>query len=130
MFLDYVIYYVCMFQDDLKSCSNVTFLYLQNNILQTIHNLNGFKQLTNLYLQRNKIVKIENLSCLPNLRKLYLGYNEIAVIEGLENLLFLRELHVEYQNLPLGETVYFDPRSVYSLSVSVDFLDPRLSTLL
>lgn len=56
-----------------------------------------------------------------NLKKLYLGYNEIGVIEGLEQLKVLREIHVEYQNLPLGESIYFDPRSVASLAVSIQF---------
>jgi hypothetical protein len=39
------------------------------------------------------------------------------VIEGLEKLEQLQELHVEHQNLPAGEQLLFDPRSLQSIAV-------------
>ncbi|ETE70514.1 Protein phosphatase 1 regulatory subunit 42, partial [Ophiophagus hannah] len=53
----------------------------------------------------------------------YLGGNCITVVEGLESLQELRELHVESQQLPLGEKLLFDPRSLHSLSKSLSVLN-------
>ena len=48
----------------------------------------------------------------------YLGQNQIMVVEGLERNKNLTELHIEYQELPEGEKLLFDPRTIESLSVS------------
>lgn len=48
----------------------------------------------------------------------YLGSNAISVVEGLENVENLAELHIENQNLPPGESLLFDPRTIEALSVS------------
>ena len=50
----------------------------------------------------------------------YIGGNSIVVVEGLENLCQLQELHIENQNLPSGEKLLFDPRSVQAVAVSVN----------
>lgn len=84
-----------------------------------IENLNFGQNLTHLYLQHNGIKKLENLECLVNLQRLYLGHNAIRVIEGLENSKRLVELHAEKQELPLGEALCFDPRTVHRLSVKL-----------
>lgn len=60
-------------------------------------------------------VKLMSFSFYPLPR--YLGGNHITVVEGLETLEELRELHVESQQLPLGEKLLFDPRSLHSLAV-------------
>ena len=52
----------------------------------------------------------------------YLGSNSITVIEGLENLESLRELHIEKQDLPPGEKLLFEPRSLQALSVSIKLI--------
>jgi protein phosphatase 1 regulatory subunit 42 len=49
----------------------------------------------------------------------YLGWNCITVIEGLDKLRNLEELHIQNQQLPQGETIHFDPRSMEGLSVSL-----------
>lgn len=82
--------------------------------------MENFPNLIHLYLQRNLLTKIENLDVLIHLKKLYLGYNQILVLEGLENLTNITEIHIENQNLPLGETLYFEPRTVQNLAVSTD----------
>lgn len=64
------------------------------------------------------IAKIENLESLENLQKLYLGHNNIVVVEGLENLRQLRELYIESQRIPPGESLCFEPRSAFTLSVN------------
>lgn len=94
----------------------MTVLYLFNNEIAKIENLDNLKNLTCLYLQMNKINKIENLHKLVKLKKLYLGNNEISVVEGLENLR-LEELHIEKQNLRSGDSLCFDPRSINDISV-------------
>ncbi|PSN40747.1 Protein phosphatase 1 regulatory subunit 42, partial [Blattella germanica] len=108
---------------DISLCKNLTVLYLQNNCLTKIENIDYATHLTHLYLQANKINKIENLNGLKKLKKLYLGHNCIAVIEGLDKLCNLQELHIQKQNLPQGETLHFDPRTTKSLAVIIEGLD-------
>lgn len=105
------------------SCENLTVLYLHNNEICEIKNLNAATNLIHLYLQKNKIKKIENLNSLKKLTKLYLSHNEIAVVEGLENLNKLEELHIEKQRLPIGESLCFDPRSIESISNTLQVLN-------
>lgn len=75
--------------------------------------------MTSLYLQNNTILRIENLENLKKLKKLYLGHNIINVVEGLQNLKNLEILHLEKQNLFEGNSLCFDPRSVNAIAVSV-----------
>ncbi|XP_033118616.1 protein phosphatase 1 regulatory subunit 42-like [Anneissia japonica] len=105
--------------DDLSQCRNLSVLYLYDNNISQITNLGFATNLTHLYLQNNAIQKIENLSMLTKLSKLYLGGNYITVLEGLDKLDQLRELHIENQQLPPGERLLFDPRSLATLSVSI-----------
>lgn len=98
--------------------NNVLVLYLHNNYIENLNNLETLYNLTHLYLQWNKISVIENLECLRNLKKLYLGYNNITVLEKLEGLKKLKELHIEKQNAKSGETICFDPRCLEALGVS------------
>ncbi|XP_053105731.1 protein phosphatase 1 regulatory subunit 42 isoform X2 [Hemicordylus capensis] len=105
--------------DDLSLCKNLNVLYLYDNQIRQIHNLDFASNLRHLYLQNNCITRIENLTSLIKLEKLYLGGNHITVVEGLETLEELRELHVESQQLPLGEKLLFDPRSLHSLAKSL-----------
>ncbi|KAM4865368.1 protein phosphatase 1 regulatory subunit 42 isoform 3-T8 [Thomomys bottae] len=109
-------------KDDLSHCKSLSVLYLYDNRISQITNLNYATNLTHLYLQNNCISCIENLASLKKLEKLYLGSNYIAVVEGLEGL-ELRELHVESQRLPLGEKLLFDPRTLHSLSKSLSILN-------
>lgn len=83
--------------------------------------MENFPNLIHLYLQRNLLTKIENLDVLTQLKKIYLGYNGILVLEGLENLTNLTEIHIENQNLPLGETLLFEPRTIQNLAASIKF---------
>ncbi|KAJ6664004.1 hypothetical protein lerEdw1_008958 [Lerista edwardsae] len=109
--------------DDLSLCKNLNVLYLYDNQIRQIHNLDFASNLRHLYLQNNCISRIENLASLIKLEKLYLGGNYITVVEGLETLEELRELHVESQQLPLGEKLLFDPRSLHSLAKSLSVLN-------
>ncbi|XP_063217979.1 protein phosphatase 1 regulatory subunit 42-like isoform X4 [Bacillus rossius redtenbacheri] len=108
---------------DISQCLNLTVLYLHNNCIERIDNLQHASNLTHLYLQKNRIAKMENLSGLQKLRKLYLGQNYITVLEGLERLTKLEELHIEKQNMPPGEALYFDPRTISSLSACLRLLN-------
>ncbi|XP_038247886.1 protein phosphatase 1 regulatory subunit 42 isoform X5 [Dermochelys coriacea] len=109
--------------DDLSLCRNLNVLYLYDNQIKQIHNLGFASNLTHLYLQNNCISCIENLTSLKKLEKLYLGGNYITVVEGLETFEDLRELHVESQQLPLGEKLLFDPRTLHSLAKSLSVLN-------
>ncbi|EFN69241.1 Leucine-rich repeat-containing protein 67, partial [Camponotus floridanus] len=98
-------------------------IYLQNNNISKIKNLDFACNLTHLYLQHNRITKIENLGSLQNLQKLYLGHNNIIIIEGLENTKQLKELHIEKQKIPFGESLCFEPRCASALSMCLKILN-------
>ncbi|XP_031845088.1 uncharacterized protein LOC116432402 [Nomia melanderi] len=102
---------------------NLKVIYLQNNNITTIENLHFAFNLTHLYLQHNVIKKIENLDSLDKLQTLYLGYNNIVVLEGLEGLRNLNTLDIENQRLSPGESLCFDPRSIYTLSTCLQVLN-------
>ncbi|XP_053813910.1 protein phosphatase 1 regulatory subunit 42 isoform X1 [Vidua macroura] len=113
----------CLFQGDLTFCKNLRVLYLYDNQINQIQNLDFASNITHLYLQNNRISSIENLSLLKKLEKLYLGGNYITVVEGLDKVGELRELHIESQHLPLGEKLLFDPVSLNSLAKSLSVLN-------
>ena len=91
-------------------------IYLYDNIISKIENLNFAENLTYLYLQNNRIQKLENLNFCPKLQKLYLGGNQIQVLEGLDRCPFLSEIYIENQHLPEGEKLVFEPRTLQCLS--------------
>ncbi|XP_074642721.1 protein phosphatase 1 regulatory subunit 42-like isoform X2 [Tubulanus polymorphus] len=105
--------------DDIGLCRNLTVLYLYDNKLEAIPNLNQNSNLTHLYLQNNDIKRLHGVGHLKKLTKLYVGGNCITVIEGLENIDNLQELHAEHQKLPSGEQLLFDPRSLRALAFSL-----------
>ncbi|ESO92506.1 hypothetical protein LOTGIDRAFT_120476 [Lottia gigantea] len=109
--------------NELGLCRNLVVLYLYDNQLIKVPALHQNNNLTHLYLQNNFIRKIEGLSTLTQLTKLYLGGNAITVLEGIENLRLLQELQVENQQLPLGEKLLFDPRSLNSICQCIQVLN-------
>lgn len=108
--------YYLKFQGEV-TCEHLKVLYLHNNSIHKIENLNQLIHLTHLYLQWNRIRKMENLCHLKNLRKLYLSYNEIQRLEGVDNLHQLEEIHLEYQNLSQQQEFSFDVDSLIGISV-------------
>lgn len=123
-------------QENLHLSRSLTALYLYDNQIQSIEGLQSCHLLTHLYLQHNLISRMENLNKLHRLTKLwlypcnlqdemiiflyicrYLNHNFIRVVEGLEELPQLCELHIAYQELPEGEKLLFDPRSLKALAV-------------
>ncbi|CAH0550074.1 unnamed protein product [Brassicogethes aeneus] len=98
-------------------------LYIYNNRIKYLENLEKIPNLTSLYLQRNYIEKLENLRHLKNLKRLYIGYNKIKVLEGLDDLKCLEELHIEKQQLSPGDCFCFDPRTIYHLAKSLKVLN-------
>lgn len=103
------------------TCEQLKVLYLHNNSITQITNLDQLIHLTHLYLQWNRIQKIENLNHLKHLRKLYLSYNEISHLNGIDQLCYLEELHLEYQNLSQQNEFTFDVTSLIGISVCIWF---------
>lgn len=104
------------FQNKLSSHRQLRSVYLNNNSIERIQNLDSFCRLTHLYLQRNCISKIEGLSQLTSLRRLYLGFNRISRLENIYGLDSLHELHLEQQEF--SGDFSFEEKSLDSLSVS------------
>ncbi|OQV20834.1 putative Protein phosphatase 1 regulatory subunit 42 [Hypsibius exemplaris] len=104
-------------------CPKLTVLYLFDNKLQRVCNLEFCLNLTHLYLQNNHIRRIENIASLVHLQKLFLSNNRIAILEGLEYNQELEELHIDHQALRDGETFDVSPITTDALSHSLTFLD-------
>jgi len=104
-------------------CKNATALFLYDNRINRITNLERCTRLTHVCLQHNNIRRLEGLHTLYNLKKLRLGHNAITVVEGLHNCYELEELHIEDQKLPPGETLVFDPRSLRGIKNSLQILN-------
>ena len=81
-------------------CRHLKILYLQNNIIEKLENLEKLKELEYLNLAVNSIQKIENLQGCESLNKLDLTMNFIdieALKESVDNLTLvpsLRELYL------------------------------------
>lgn len=97
-------------------------LYLYDNQIEKIENLNHLSILGYLYLQNNLIEEIPLLQ-LPNLRKLYLDDNYIQVVSGLNNCTMLEELHLARQKLPTFTSIQFEPQSLSAISINIQVLE-------
>ena len=81
-------------------CRHLKILYLQNNQIEKIENLNRLKELQYLNLALNNISKIENLSSCESLNKLDLTLNFVDIDEfessmhSLKTNEFLADLHL------------------------------------
>ncbi|CAF0728417.1 unnamed protein product [Didymodactylos carnosus] len=109
--------------DIIPACRHLTVIYLYDNALTKIENLNFAENLTHLYLQNNRLQKLENLDFCPKLQKLYLGGNQLRVLEGLDKCVNLTELYVENQHLPEGEKLVFEPRTIQALAKILQVLN-------
>ena len=97
-------------------------MYLYDNQIEIIQNLNHQAILYYLYLQNNFIKAIPLLQ-MPGLRKLYLDENEIQVVSGLANCNILEELHVARQRLPSFTSLKFESESLRSISYTLQVLE-------
>lgn len=57
-------------QSNLEMCGSLRVLYLYENCIERIENLDSIPTVTNLYLQKNAITRMENLEATPHLTKL------------------------------------------------------------
>jgi Leucine-rich repeat (LRR) protein len=115
--------------ENLECCQNLQCLYLYENRIKQIQNLDFAVHLTHLYLQENNIVIMQNLEHLISLRKLFLGGNSIQEITGLTRCNLLQELHAQAQNLPGGESMYFDTASLQAISDSLQVLNVQKNNI-
>lgn len=95
---------------------------MYDNQIEVIQNLNHQSILYYLYLQNNLIKTIPQLQ-MPGLRKLYLDENEIQVVSGLINCIILEELHVARQRLPSFTSLQFEPDSLRTISYTLQVLE-------
>ncbi|CAF1103350.1 unnamed protein product [Rotaria sordida] len=109
--------------DVIPPCRLLTVIYLYDNIINKIENINFAENLTHLYLQNNRIQKLENLDYCSKLQKLYIGGNQIQVLEGLDKCIYLTEIYAENQHLPEGEKLVFEPRTLQCLSNVLEILN-------
>jgi len=97
-------------------------LYLYDNQIDVIQNLEFASILQYLYLQNNSIKELPNFT-MSSLRKIYLDENEIKYVTGLKACRNLEELHVPRQRLPTFSCLEFDPESLMAISQSLQVLE-------
>ncbi|GIX81180.1 protein phosphatase 1 regulatory subunit 42 [Caerostris extrusa] len=90
----------------------ITHLYLQEQHIKK-------SNLRALYLYDNKIEVIENLEDLVHLTFLYLHKNAISSIENMDTL----STNCSYQNLPEGQSFEFDPGTITCIAESLRVLN-------
>ena len=101
----------------LKHCKKLEVLYLFENRLTSIsETMLNFRKLTRLYMYDNYITKMENLDSLVNLQKLYLEKNMINRLEGLQNCTKLEELMLQEQKLAQNQVFTFDEYSLAAIA--------------
>jgi protein phosphatase 1 regulatory subunit 42 len=93
-------------------------LYLYDNQIEKIENLDFATDLEYLQLQNNSINEIPLLS-MPCLMKLFLDDNKIGYCSGLEKCVKLEELHIANQNIPQHMSLQFDTQSLAAISRSL-----------
>lgn len=98
----------------MDSCTNVKVLYLYDNHIERIENLDFAGNLQYLQLQNNMISEVPPLS-MPLLTKLYLDDNRIRYLSGLEKCTNLEELHIANQSLPEHVPLQFDTSSLAAI---------------
>lgn len=91
-------------------------------MIEVIENLEFASILSYLYLQNNLINSIPDLN-LASLTKLYLDENAISFVSGLEACVKLEELHVAKQRLPPDTSIEFDESSLIAISGSLKVLE-------
>ena len=74
----------------INNLTSLTKLYLGDNQITEIKNLEKLTSLTKLSLSQNQITKIENLNSLRGLKKILLSANHIKKIDSLKNLTNLK----------------------------------------
>jgi Leucine-rich repeat (LRR) protein len=107
----------------LSSCGTLKVLYLYENNIEVIENMEYVPNLTHLYLDNNYIQQMMNLDRLQNLQKLFLDGNQISRITGLENCPCLTELHVANQQLEEGQYLELDDETFRALSNTLTYID-------
>ena len=107
----------------LRMTPGLRVLYLYDNVIMRMCDLDPLTKLTHLYLQNNIIEKIEGLGRLVNLEKLYLNGNKIQMVEGLEKCTRLEELHVSGQKLEEDQELRFNPGSMEAVGTSLMVLN-------
>lgn len=80
-------------------CENLQALYLHNNSISKIENLQNCKRLNELVIAYNNITKIEGLENLTQLTELNLNNNNISVVNNLENNYRLTTLFLMNNNI-------------------------------
>lgn len=100
---------------DLSALHNLVKLYVRDNLVRNLINIETARRLTHLYIINNEITELDTVTKLSNLEKLYAGRNRIQVIEGLKNMENLVELHIENQKLFRGEKMHVEPESLSAL---------------
>lgn len=73
--------------------------------------------LTNLYLQNNKIRRIDNLNCNVELKVINLDSNYISCLEGLTYQNKLEQLSLSNQHLPPSVFFSYDTETLNTLAV-------------
>lgn len=95
--------YLC--QNDISKIENVETLTKLHNLelganrIREICNLDTLQNLQTLWLAKNKIPKLQNLDSLVNLRLLSIQSNRITKIEGLDKLVNLEELYISHNGI-------------------------------
>lgn len=107
----------------LLKCVNVTTLYLSDNYITDIENLENCTKLKRLYLCHNKIKEISGLDTLVDLNYLALMNNPITETTGLENLVSLSTIDLEGTKITRISNLGNDLKMLRKIFIDVEKLN-------
>jgi len=109
--------------EGLDLCVNLKVLYLYDNRIEEIKNVEFAKILSYLYLQNNMITSLPSELEMPSLKKLYLDENQVEYVTGLEGCPILEELFLARQKIPSYSSLEFDLASLQAVSETLQVID-------
>lgn len=112
--------------DHLYPYNSLHTLFLNNNAIEVIHNLECLTELTVINLSYNRIRKFQGLKTLVNLHTIDLSNNLIELIdeEEISNINKLSQLKIGHNKLASYESM----KAIKSLSKSLTYLDLSSNT--
>eukprot|EP01060_Flectonema_neradi_P022057 TRINITY_DN3025_c0_g1_i1.p1 TRINITY_DN3025_c0_g1~~TRINITY_DN3025_c0_g1_i1.p1 ORF type:complete len:453 (+),score=111.49 TRINITY_DN3025_c0_g1_i1:78-1436(+) len=104
--------------ENLELCPELGCVYLHQNCIKKISGLDKLVNLHTLNLSQNYITKIEGLENLPNLETLMLAHNRLSTLQSLEGILACKTvscLDISHNGLSVDKEAGEDPDDVIKL---------------
>lgn len=108
-------------EEHIVPSTTTSFVYLNNNQIESLDRLEDVPNVTHLYAQMNLLPEITGLHLAFRLEKINLSFNMISSLRGLENCLNLKEIRLENQRI--SQPLELDADVLQQIGRSLQFID-------